>query len=103
MAHLIHSNLLNHDNSVMNLSLKGNVSEYHNNGAVAVDMICINTKPNEIAPSSRPGLQAHIEQWVLNNSQTNETSEESQYWLGSSWWSAWNAAVFLDTHANLLL
>lgn len=36
MAHLVHSNLLSHDDSVMNLSLKGNVSEYSNNGAAAV-------------------------------------------------------------------
>lgn len=35
MAHLVHSNLLSHDNSVMNLSLRGDVSEYYNNGAIA--------------------------------------------------------------------
>lgn len=75
MAHLVHNNLLSHDNSAMNLSLKGNVSEYYNNGAVVdgwyKDMFCINTKPNKIAPSSRLGLWDHVKQWVLNNSQIN--------------------------------
>lgn len=36
MAHLVRSNLLSHDDSVMNLSWKGNVAEYSNNGAAAV-------------------------------------------------------------------
>lgn len=86
MAHLVHSNLLSHDNSVMNFSLKGNISEYYNNCALAVDLICINMTLIKIAPSSRLGLQDHSKQWVLNNSKINEDSKKKKkYWLRYSW------------------